>query len=217
MISGIDVLLRADDLPHRLADELASNGVQRRDGLRFAPELSYGRHFGPAPSGARPAAVVTLLFRRDGRWHIPLTLRHASLGKHGGQISLPGGSVDPGESSADAARRELAEELGVTESIEFVGELPECFVYVSNFCVMPWLAATLVEPDWRPHDREVERVVEMPLASLLDPSCVGTVTIERGPVTLRAPCYRVGEDCIWGATSIILGQLAGVLRRIAEG
>lgn len=217
MTSRIDTLLRAKDLPHRLAAELTTHGADRHDGLRFAPELSYGRNFGPVPSSARPAAVVTLLFRRNGHWHIPLTLRHASLGKHGGQISLPGGSVDPGETSADAARRELAEELGVAESVDFIGEMPDCYVYVSNFRVTPWLAATDVEPHWQPHDREVERVVEMPLESLLDPGCVGTVTIERGPVILHAPCYRVGEDCIWGATSIILGQLAGALRRIVEG
>ncbi len=123
----------------------------------------------------------------------------------------------PASLSADAARRELAEELGVVDSVELIGELPECYVYVSNFRVMPWLAVTSAEPTWHPHDCEVERVVEMPLEMLLDPSHVGTVTIERGPVAFRAPCYRIGEDCVWGATSIILGQFAGVLRRISEG
>jgi hypothetical protein len=160
--------------------------------------------------------VIALVFRRDGRWCIPLTVRHAALGKHGGQISLPGGSVDPGESAAEAARRELAEELGISRSIELIGQLSECYVYVSDFRVTPWLAVTRDEPIWQPLDCEVERVVEMPLATLLDQNCRGTTTIERGPLVFRAPCIQLGDDCIWGATSIILGELAGVLRRLAS-
>jgi len=212
----IERLVKSDDLPQRLADELIHRGVHRRDGERFAPELSYGRHFGPPPHDARPAAVIALLFPRHGHWHIALTVRHAELGKHGGQISLPGGSVDAGETTGDAARRELFEELGVAESVQLLGELSGSYVYVSNFRVTPWLAATNVTPAWQPHDREVERVVEVPLELLVDSSCLGTTTIERGPVTFRAPCYWVGADCVWGATSIILGQLAGLLRRISE-
>jgi 8-oxo-dGTP pyrophosphatase MutT (NUDIX family) len=215
MPSRIEKLLASNELPQRLAAALVDRGADPRDGMQFAPELSYGRHLGPAPLTARPAAVIALLFQREGRWHVPLTVRHAALGKHGGQISLPGGSVDAGETTADAARRELAEELGVSDSVDLVGPLAESYVYVSNFRVAPWLASTQVVPNWQPHDREVERVVEMPLEMLFDASCRGEITIERGPVTFRAPCYRIGEDCVWGATSIILGQLAGVLHRLA--
>ena len=135
MSSKIETLMTAADLPERLAAELSRGRVSprrdsestslgetrpraSRDGRRFAPELSYGRHFGPAPSTARPAAVIALLVRRAGRWHIPLTVRQAALGRHGGQISLPGGAVEPGESTAQAAERELAEELGVREPVE---------------------------------------------------------------------------------------------------
>jgi hypothetical protein len=78
--------------------------------------------------------------------------------------------------------------------------------------ITPWIAATDTEPVWRPHDREVQGVVELPLQSLLDESLVGRVTIERGPLAFEAPCLRVGSACVWGATSVILGQLADVLR-----
>lgn len=216
MPSKIHELLRATDLPERMAVALTERRPSRCDGDRFAPELSYGRHFGPPPIDARPAAVIALLFRCDDSWHVPLTVRHTALGQHAGQISMPGGSVDAGETPAAAARRELDEELGVSDGIELVGELAATYVYVSNFLVSPFVAVARSRPNWRPHDGEVERVVELPLATLFDPSCAGNITIERGPVQFRAPCVHVGEDCVWGATSIILGQLAGALRQIAE-
>jgi len=205
------------DFPERLSVALAARGRHRYDGSTLAPELSYGRNFGPPPPSARPAAVVVLLFCRDGRWYIPLTIRHAALGRHGGQISLPGGAVDPGESVADAARRELAEELGVFRSVDLLGQLGECYVYVSDFRVTPCIAVVRGAPRWQPHDREVERVVEMPLDTLLDPSCRGTMSIERGPLVFRAPCLRLGQDCVWGATSIMLAEFAGVLHRLDNG
>jgi 8-oxo-dGTP pyrophosphatase MutT (NUDIX family) len=209
-------LVRADDLPERLAEELRLHGTERSDGHAFAPELSYGRHFGPAPPTARSAAVILLLFQRHGEWHLPLTVRHADLNKHGGQISLPGGSVDANETTADAALRELHEELGVTRSIELLAALAESYVYVSDFRVTPWLAVTRESPKWQPHTSEVDRVIELPLTALLKPTSIGTFKIQRGPVRFTAPCYCIGEDCVWGATSIILSTLAGVLRRMLE-
>ena len=123
----------------------------------MSPELSYGRHAGPAPSTARHAAVMLLLFRRDGRWHLPLTERPSSLLRHGGQISLPGGTIEPGETSEQAAVRELREELGIDAPVDMLGRLADCYVFASNFVVTPWLAATTVEPHWRPDAREVQQ------------------------------------------------------------
>ena len=65
-----------------------------RRGRRMSPQLSYGRHAGPAPCTARAAAVLLMLFRRRGRWHLPLTERPKTLPHHGGQISLPGGAIE---------------------------------------------------------------------------------------------------------------------------
>jgi 8-oxo-dGTP pyrophosphatase MutT (NUDIX family) len=211
------LLLADPTLPEQLAEELRNHGVPRGAGSDFAPELSYGRHFGPAPFTARSAAVIALFFQRDGEWHIPLTVRHADLNKHGGQISLPGGSLDPGETSAQAAERELREELGIEHAVELLAELPETYVYVSDFRVTPWLAAIHETPTWQPHTGEVDRVLELPLAALVNDQDLGMMTIERGPVRFHAPCMLIGEDCVWGATSIILGTLATVLRRMLEG
>ena len=214
--SKIEMLATAADLPARLAASL--HGGHRADAWRsrMSPQLSYGRHAGPAPCTARAAAVLLLLFRRGGRWHLPLTERPAALAHHGGQISLPGGAIDAGESSSAAALRELHEELGVSAEIELLGRLADCYVFASDFLITPWVAAADFEPQWRPHAREVQAVVELPLEVLLDERAIGQLTIERGPLAFHAPCFRVGTARIWGATSIILSELAGVLQFLVE-
>jgi 8-oxo-dGTP pyrophosphatase MutT (NUDIX family) len=213
---SIDALTRADDLPQRLAATLRAGHTGAAMRAKMAPELSYGRYAGPAPYTARQAAVVLLLFRRDGRWHVPLTQRPLSLTHHAGQVSLPGGAIEPGETSAAAALRELREELGVTSIVEVIGSLAECYVFASDFLVSPWLATSLDEPKWRPDEREVDHVIELPLDVLLDPNAVSQVTIERGARVFHAPCIRVGSARVWGVTCMILGELAGLLGHILE-
>ena len=214
--SKIEPGLWASDLPQRLAKAL---GEGRRGGaarVRMSPELSYGRHAGPAPHTARPAAVMLLLFRRAGRWHLPLTERPATLARHAGQVSLPGGSLEPGESACQAALRELSEELGIDGGVQILGRLADCYVFASDFLVTPWVAAANFEPHWKPHASEVQGVVELPLEALLDERNIGQITIERGPLLFHAPCLHVKNSCIWGATSVILAELADVLRDVNE-
>jgi 8-oxo-dGTP pyrophosphatase MutT (NUDIX family) len=158
---------------------------------------------------------MLLLFRRAERWHLPLTERPHTLLHHAGQISLPGGRIEDGESSHAAAVRELREELGIQgDDVEVLGRLSECYVFASDFFITPWVAAVEREPSWHPHAAEVQRVVELPLEVLLDGRAIGRLTIERGPLMFHAPCYRLGETRVWGATSIVLSELADVLRRL---
>lgn len=213
--STIDALATAADLPERLVAARRTGRVVRASRRRFAPELSYGRHFGPAPATARHAAVVVLLFPRDDRWYFPLTVRPEQLVRHAGQISLPGGAVEPGESSADAAQRELAEELGVDRGVSLLATLDESYVYASDFRVTPWLAVVRQTPHWRPHGDEVQRILELPIDALLDDHCKGTITVQRGPLVFAAPCIRWQNHAIWGATAIILAELAELLRSLA--
>jgi 8-oxo-dGTP pyrophosphatase MutT (NUDIX family) len=154
---------------------------------------------------------MLLLFRRGATWSLPLTVRPAALVRHGGQVSLPGGVVDAGETTSQAALRELKEELGIDTNVKLLGRLTDCYVFASDFVITPWVGAVGFELEWRPHAREVQGVVELPVDALIDRRRIGTMTIERGPLVFRAPCLQIGSTCIWGATAVILNELGDFL------
>jgi len=195
-------------LQARLAEPLPGWRVQRR----LQPELSFGRHFGPPPATARHAAVLVLLYEHAGRWHVPLTLRPEALGAHGGQISLPGGVLEPNERSSDAALRELREELGVSaDGLQLIGQLSSVYLFASNFQITPWLATSRRRPDFAPNPAEVDLLLEVPLDHLRDPSNFGSVERQKLGVIFRAPALRFGSHEIWGATSMILAELLALI------
>lgn len=196
------------ELPSQLAQRLEQPLPGWTTQVRYQPELSFGRHRGPAPAGARPAAVLVVLYPRDDEWHIPLTLRPAHMPDHAGQVSFPGGVIEPGETSREAALREYAEELGApTDELEILGQLSPLYLFASNFEIAPWVAAAASAPVWRPSDREVERVLEIPLSHLADPRNTGHVERRQRGLGFRAPCFQWEHERIWGATSMILAEL----------
>lgn len=202
------------DLPRQLAERLKLPLPGRAAHARFAPELSYGRQAGPAPESARRAAVMVVLYPHAGAWHLPLTVRPAHMAEHAGQISLPGGLIERGESSGDAAARELDEELGVGGPVDLLGKLSEFYVFVSNYCVTPWVGLLPERPRWQPSSLEVAEVLEVPLAHLMDPASCGRIDIERRGCTFGAPCFVWNEHKIWGATSMMLSELVEVVGTI---
>jgi 8-oxo-dGTP pyrophosphatase MutT (NUDIX family) len=206
-------------LPQWLAARLKLPLPGNRAQARYQPELSYGRYFGPTPSGARAAAVLILLYPSQdsstpGRWqwHLPLTLRPEHLLDHAGQISLPGGAIEPQESSQRAALRELSEELGVmVEGIELLGELSPIYLFRSNFLIQPWLAASRVRPDWSPNPAEVAELLEVPLATLCQPSATRIDEHRQASLTFRAPAFVWRHHAIWGATAMVLAELVALV------
>jgi 8-oxo-dGTP pyrophosphatase MutT (NUDIX family) len=167
---------------------------------------------------ARAAATLLLLYPGDdAELHIPLTVRHADLRAHAGEISLPGGAVDATDATAaDAARREAWEELGVEpDAVTVLGELDPIWIPVSNFELRPVVGATRSRPAFRPHDREVAEIFELPVRRLIDGTILTEEEIELPGIILRAGVYRHAGQRIWGATAFTLAMFAAVLEDAA--
>ncbi len=112
-------------------------------GSRFEPHPRPWRHYDVAPPDARPAAVLLLLYPHEGPVAPAADVAAvAHLAAHAGQVSLPGGAVEPGETTAEAALREFHEELGDDgQPIDLLGTLSPLYVQASNYLVTPWVAA----------------------------------------------------------------------------
>ncbi|TWU37078.1 8-oxo-dGTP diphosphatase [Novipirellula artificiosorum] len=212
----------AEDVdPRRILDSLPP----------MRPALAYGRHRGPWRRGARQAAVAISLFQdTQCQWSIPLTRRPMGLRHHGGQICLPGGQIEPGERPQQAALREFEEELGVSPDVlTYFGELPRQYVYASDNVVRPVVfAMRMPSTDWVPDPIEVDEVILLPLEELFRHESRVSKPVRRKVVianaelretdpnaTLQfpAPAFQWGGNRIWGATAIILDDLAQMLLR----
>jgi 8-oxo-dGTP pyrophosphatase MutT (NUDIX family) len=200
-------------LAQRLHQPLPGSAVQRT----MEPELSFGRHCGPARFDARPAAVVALLHMVQGQWYVPLMLRHESLAYHAGQISLPGGVIEPNETSEDAALRELEEELGIARmAVLVLGQLSPLYIFGSNFLITPWVAALRSEGKFRANPTEVQQVIQVSLAHLLSSASRGQHIEQRGSIRFQAPHFILNEHRIWGATAMVLAEFVAVVRDVLQ-
>jgi 8-oxo-dGTP pyrophosphatase MutT (NUDIX family) len=201
-----------DNLPQWLASRLKEPLPGATIDSRFAPQPIRTQHRA-APSGAREAAVLLLLYPRDGEWHFPLMLRtgHA-MDVHAGQVSLPGGALETGEATTDAAIREFHEELGDDgQAVRLLGALSPLYVQVSNFQVTPWVACVASRPRFSPNPVEVAALLEVSLAELLAPANFGSHERIRDGQRCIAPHFHLVAHQVWGATCMILGEFATIL------
>jgi 8-oxo-dGTP pyrophosphatase MutT (NUDIX family) len=163
---------------------------------------------------ARDASTLLLLYPdAHGELTVPLTVRRPDLRAHAGEVSLPGGSVDPVDSSREAAAlREAHEEIGVApELVSILGMLDDIWIPVSNFELRPFVGACDARPRMVPQDREVAAIVELPLRLLLSGEIGGEEEIEVRGMRLRGAVYRHAGQRIWGATQRTLAMLVAAL------
>jgi 8-oxo-dGTP pyrophosphatase MutT (NUDIX family) len=164
---------------------------------------------------ARAAATLLAIYPGEGgELSVPLTVRQPDLRAHAGEVSLPGGAVDPTDAGPDAAAlREAWEEIRIPpEAVHLLGRLDPVWIPVSNFEVQPFVGALAERPRLLPQAGEVAAIVELPLRRLLTPDAVTEEEIEIGGWTLRVAVYRYAGQRIWGATARTLAMLATVLR-----
>lgn len=164
------------------------------------------------PAQVRQAAGLLLLFPLGERPHIVLTVRSDRLGRHGGQVSLPGGVVDSGETIEQAALREAHEEVALSvDDVEVLGALSPLDIPVSGFRLHPVVAATGAQPRLTPSDHEVARILQVPVEELLDPARLATVSRTRDGHSTAVPAFQVAGEEIWGATAMVLAEFLVIL------
>ena len=178
--------------------------------------------FRAAGRATRDGACLVLLYagpRGDG--HVLLTERPTGDLRHSGEISFPGGAVEPDDvDSTAAALREAREEVGLDAEgagVEILGLLEPVEIPVSGFRLVPVLALASRRPAVVPDPREVAAILEVPLAHFLSAAPIEIVETEIGGRRIRYGAYRIGSHRVWGATARVLGQLGTLLSlRMAE-
>lgn len=166
-----------------------------------------------AGAGARAAAGLLLLFPGSEGPSLALTSRASHLPHHAGQVSLPGGRVEPGETFGETALREAAEEIGVDpSSVRILGTLTPLHIPVSGFLLHAVLGVSPARPDFRPAPGEVARILEVPVHQLADPGLlrVREQTLAGRP-GVRVPFFDLHGEQVWGATAMILSEFLSLV------
>ena len=153
------------------------------------------------------AAVLVPLFEKEGACHLLFTKRSDRVKHHKGEVSFPGGMFD--EEDGDLKRtalREASEEVGLKEDqVQILGVLDD-IVTISEFIVTPFVGVFPYPFPFKLSPIEIAELIEVPLASLLDPDCFGEKEIIQMGRKRIVQAYQYQHHSIWGATAHILKQ-----------
>jgi 8-oxo-dGTP pyrophosphatase MutT (NUDIX family) len=146
--------------------------------------------------------------------HLVFTRRRGDLRRHAGEISFPGGRRDPQDASLlHTALREAEEEIGLPQgNVSVLGELPHVSTLATGYLIHPFVGQIPAGVAWRLSPREVDAVLELPLAAVNDGRT--RVRLERRGISFETDAYKIDEHVIWGATARIVQLL---LERLQTG
>jgi 8-oxo-dGTP pyrophosphatase MutT (NUDIX family) len=167
-----------------------------------------GRPRRVVPPGPLVRAAVLVPIVDRGEAHLVFAQRTQRVGHHAGQISFPGGRVDPADADdLAAALREAEEEVGLAPShVEPLGLLDDTETFATQFVITPWVGVVRGAVVWQPDGEEIEKVIEVPVAALLDRGCFRVERWEHDGVARDIYFYDYQDVTIWGATARILKQ-----------
>jgi 8-oxo-dGTP pyrophosphatase MutT (NUDIX family) len=177
-----------------------------KEDVRYA--LSQRQKRAIEAEGFTPAAVLIPLYEKAGEHYLVVTKRTETVNDHRGQISFPGGVHQAGdESLMDTALRESWEEIGLNpKDVEILGELDSMCTFTTNYAVSPFVAAIPYPYEFKASPEEVEEIIEVPLAALLDRSNFWEELQPLQGELVPQYFYKYGDRVIWGATARILKQ-----------
>ena len=165
------------------------------------------------PPGPLVRAAVLVPIVDRGEAHLVFAQRTERVGHHAGQISFPGGRIDP-EDADDlaAALREAHEEVGLEPSrVEPLGLLDDTETFATQYVITPFVGVVRGPVVWQPDGEEIEKVIEVPVAALLDRGSFRVERWERDGVARDVYFYDYRGTTIWGATARILKQYLDVV------
>lgn len=166
---------------------------------------------------ARQSAVMALLYPKNGELYTVLMLRNIYEGTHSGQVSFPGGKRElEDESLWHTALREANEEVGINEqSVKLIGELTKVYIPPSKFLVTPFLAYAVEAPNFKRDRIEVQRIIETPVSAFLHAETIREKKLFVTSMNAEIPVkyYEVNGEIVWGATAMMLSELAEILNK----
>jgi len=166
----------------------------------------------PTFPDARPSAVLIALVDGPTGAEVLLTKRSENLRNHRGEISLPGGRLDPGETPVQAALREADEEVGLApETVRVHGQLSHRSTIASRSYIVPIVGTLAQRPQLTPHDREVARILWVPIGDLASPATFREEWWGAPPLDRRMTFFELDDETIWGATAAILYELLSII------
>ncbi len=163
---------------------------------------------------AKISSVLILFYLKNNEMHTVLMQRPIYKGKHSGQISFPGGKKEKNDFNVfSTALRELEEEVGVQQQdVNVIGKLSDVFIPVSNFNVSPVLGTLNYTPIFYPDKREVQEIIEVKIADLINDKNLKSNKIKlENNTLLKTPTFVFGQKIVWGATALMLNELKHLL------
>ncbi len=156
------------------------------------------------------SSVLLLLFIENNELNVILIKRPEHMKHHAGQIALPGGRIEKGETPLETALRETWEEIGIaSDQIEILGSLSELYVQVSRFQIHPFVGWIDKRPQFIINKNEVEKTILFPVKLIMNPFDEVELNTISGP--LKIPCVKFEDEIVWGATAMILSEFVDVL------